>query len=114
MEHCAALESVNGELSASFSRPPGADCVIETINGDITIVVPPRSGLNVAADLFNGRLYSMLPVDPLAIPARVEENHSDNGYRYRIEQAAGFSIAGGGPTFSISSINGDVRIKPIQ
>lgn len=114
LSSCTALASVNGEVTASFVSPPVADCDIDTVNGDIIIQVPAKTGLNVAMDLFNGRMYSDLPVDPLAIPARVEESRSDGHYRYRIEQPAGVTIAGGGPTFSISSINGDIRIQKIQ
>jgi len=111
LNNCSALESVNGEITASFANPPGADCDMQTVNGDIIIEIPEAAGINVAMDLFNGRMRSELPVDPLAIPARVEESRSDGHYRYRIEQPAGVSIAGGGPTFSISSINGDIRIQ---
>jgi hypothetical protein len=114
MDNCAVLEAVNGEVTASFSREPGADCDIETVNGDIIIIVPPSSGFNVAMDLFNGRVYSAFPVDPLAVPARVEQSRSDDGFRYHIEQPAGVSVAGGGPTFNVSSINGDVRIQKTQ
>jgi hypothetical protein len=111
---CGTLQSVNGEVKAEFSHAPDADCYIETVNGDITISLPPNSGLNVAMDLFNGRMYSAFPVDPLAIPARIEQRQSGDGYRYRIEQPAGASIAGGGPTFNVASINGDVRIQKAQ
>jgi len=111
LDNCAALESVNGEVSASFAHAPDQDCDIETVNGDIVLSMPEKAGLNVAMDLFNGRMKTELPVDPLAIPARVEESRSDGHYRYRIEQPAGVSIAGGGPTFTISSINGDIRIQ---
>ncbi|MCW8924921.1 MAG: hypothetical protein OQJ84_01590 [Xanthomonadales bacterium] len=111
LDNCTVLESVNGEVSASFAHAPDQDCNIETVNGDIELKLPEKAGLNVAMDLFNGRMKTEFQVDPLAIPARVEESRSDGHYRYRIDQAAGVSIAGGGPTFTISSINGDIRIQ---
>jgi len=111
LDNCTVLESVNGEVSASFAHAPDQDCDIETVNGDIVLKMPEKAGLNVAMDLFNGRMKTEFPVDPLAIPARVEESYSNGHYRYRIDQAAGVSIAGGGPTFTISSINGDIRIQ---
>jgi hypothetical protein len=114
LDNCAALESVNGEITATFANAPDRDCDIQTVNGDIVLRMPKKAGLNVAMDLFNGRMKTELPVDLLAIPARVEESRSDGVYRYRIEQPAGVSIAGGGPTFTISSINGDIRIQKNQ
>jgi hypothetical protein len=114
LDNCTSLETVNGEVAARFAHPPRDDCDIETVNGDIVLTMPAKAGLNMAMDLFNGRLKSELPVDALAIPARVEERRFDGGYLYRVEQAAGVRVAGGGPTFSVSSINGDVRIQKAQ
>ncbi len=114
LDNCVALESVNGEVTASFAHAPNEACDIQTVNGDIILRMPEKAGLNVAMDLFNGHMKTEFPVDPLAIPARVEQIHSDGVYRYRIEQPAGVSIAGGGPTFTISSINGDIRIQKNQ
>lgn len=111
---CERVESVNGEVSLSFATAPGADCRLETINGDIRLQVPRGSGFDLALDLGNGRMTSELPVDPLAIPARVEHRESGGRNVYRIEQAAGLRLAGGGPVFSVSSLNGDLRIQEIK
>lgn len=111
---CESVESVNGDVSVSFFNPPATDCHIETVNGDIRVQVPERSGLDVAVDLFNGRLTSELPVDPLALPARVERRQKGGRNIYTIDQAAGVRLAGGGPMFSIASMNGDVRIEKKQ
>ena len=111
---CAILESVNGELDVSFGQAPVENCDIETINGDITLSLPNGSGLDVALDQFNGRVVSEFAVDPFAIPAVVEHTNDDDGHRYRIQQSAGLRLDGGGPTFSISSLNGDVRIRKNQ
>lgn len=108
---CNSLQSVNGDVNVSFSEAPGSDCDIETVNGDIHLAVPGKAGLDVSMDLFNGRVSSELPIDPLAIPARVEHTQSGSSNQYRIEQAAGIRLAGGGPVFSVSSINGDLRIQ---
>ena len=114
LHDCEMLESVNGELDLSFRNAPGQDCNIETINGDITLALPNGSGLDVALDQFNGRMVSEFAVDPFALPAIVEHTRHDGQNRYRIQQAAGLRIAGGGPMFSISSLNGDVRIHKTQ
>jgi hypothetical protein len=114
LQNCATLENVNGAVELGFTRAPTEDCVIETINGDITLVMPGETGLNVAMDLFNGHLVSEFPVDPLAIPARVEHSQRDGRNHYQIVQAAGVQLAGGGPTFSISSLNGEIHIKKSQ
>lgn len=114
LHNCDELNSVNGEVSLGFATAPGQNCDIETINGDITLSMPETSGLDVTMDLFNGRMLTQLPVDPLAIPPRVEHIVSGDRHQYRIEQHAGVRIGAGGPTFTISSMNGDIRIQKIN
>ena len=111
---CEMLESVNGKVDVSFTMAPGQDCNIETINGDITLALPSGSGLDVSLDLFNGRIVSEFAVDPLALPAVIEHSSDGDGHRYRIQQSAGLRLEGGGPRFSISSLNGDIRIQKTQ
>lgn len=108
---CTELESVNGAIDVSFSAAPGQNCAIGTINGDIRISLPDGSGIDVALDMFNGRITTEFEVDSYALPPLVEQS-SDNGqYRYKIKQSAGLRLEGGGPTFSISSLNGDIRFQ---
>lgn len=111
MRNCSELNSVNGEVSLDFAAPPGENCNIETINGDITLTMPDDSDFDVSMDLFNGRMLTQLPVDGLSIPAKVEHIESNGHHQYRIEQQAGVRIGAGGPTFTISSMNGDIRIQ---
>jgi hypothetical protein len=111
MRNCSELNSVNGEVSLDFAAPPGENCNIETINGDITLTMPDDSDFDVSMDLFNGRMLTQLPVDGLAMPAKVEHIESNGHHTYRIEQQAGVRIGAGGPTFTISSMNGDIRIQ---
>ena len=111
MHICEELNSVNGEVDLGFATPPGDNCSIETINGDITLALPENSGFDVAMDLFNGRMLTQLPVDSLALPAKVEHVEKGGHHQYRIEQHAGVRIGAGGPTFTITSMNGDIRIQ---
>lgn len=111
---CESVESVNGDVSLSFVSAPSSACTIETINGDIRLVVPGGSGMDFSLDLHNGRITSELPVDPLAMPARVEHVEVGERHTYRIDQTAGLRLAGGGPLFSVKSLNGDFRIQEFQ
>lgn len=108
---CAELNSINGPVRIRFAAIPSADCAIETLNGDIRLEMPPGSGFDVAMQLTHGRLVSAFPVDALALPARVSHERVDGRQQYRIEQPAGIRVANGGPVFTLSSMNGDVRIE---
>lgn len=111
LRECGLLESVNGSVELSFVQQPVQDCDIETINGDVTLTMPGGSGLDVALDLFNGQLVSEFQVAAYALPAQVKHSQNNGQHRYQIQQFAGVRLEGGGPTFSISSLNGDIRIQ---
>ena len=110
MRSCHQIESVNGRVTLGFESAPLNDCDIETINGDVTLAMPAGSGLDVALDTFNGRVTTDFSTDTFAVPAQVDYVETDGKHRYRIQQLAGLRLEGGGPIFSISSMNGDVRI----
>ncbi len=114
LSDCLELESVNGAVDVSFATAPGQDCSIDTVNGDVTLAMPDGSGLNVALDLFNGRIYTEFQADSYAMPASVERSVDAGRQRYTVKQSAGLRLEGGGPTFSISSLNGDIRFQKNQ
>ncbi len=111
IRNCDEISSVNGRVNIGFSRAPLHDCSIETINGDITLDIPVNTSLDVTIDLFNGDIKSEFPVGPLVLPATIEHVTEDGHNRYRIQQLSGIRIGAGGPTYTIASMNGDVRIQ---
>jgi hypothetical protein len=114
LQDCAQIESVNGAVDVSFARSPSRDCSIKTINGDITLTVPGSAGLDAALSMMQGKVVSEFDLEPLALPARVEQRNEDGRFIYHIAQAAGIRLGKGGPTFSIESLNGDLRIRKGQ
>ncbi|MGH8236917.1 MAG: DUF4097 family beta strand repeat-containing protein [Steroidobacteraceae bacterium] len=111
LQDCAQIESVNGAVEVSFARAPSHDCSIKTINGDITLTVPGGSGLDATLSVMQGDISSEFDLEPLPLPAKVEQRKEDGRFVYHIEQAAGIRLGAGGPTFSIESLNGDLRIR---
>ena len=61
-----------------------------------------------------GKVVSEFDLEPLALPARVEQRNEEGRFVYHIAQAAGIRLGKGGPTFSIESLNGDLRIRKSQ
>lgn len=111
---CTEIRNVNGPVTMGFDRTPLQNCSIETVNGDVTLEMPESASLDVAFDLFNGGVSSELPIGPFQLPASVEQIVEDGRTRYRIQQLAGIRIGAGGPSFSVASINGDLRIRKHQ
>jgi hypothetical protein len=111
LQDCTEIESVNGAVEVSFARSPSLDCSIKTINGDITLTVPGGAGFDAMLSMMQGNVVSEFDLEPLALPAKVEQSKQDGRFIYHIEQAAGVRLGNGGPTFSIESLNGDLRIR---
>lgn len=108
---CNSFTNVNGVVDLSFTQSPQNDCEIETVNGDVKLALPASAGINLALNQSNGKVISEFDVDSFSLPAKVEHIESDGINRYRIHQAAGLRLAGGGKIFTISSLNGDIRIQ---
>jgi hypothetical protein len=111
LQDCTQIESINGAVEVSFARAPSRDCSIKTINGDITLTVPGGSGLDAALSMMQGTIQSEFDLEPLALPAKIEQRNEGGRFIYHVEQAAGIRLGAGGPTFSIESLNGDLRIR---
>ena len=111
LQDCAQIESVNGAVEVAFARAPSRDCSIKTINGDITLTVPGGTGLDAALSVMQGSVVSEFDLEPLALPAKIDQRKEEGRFVYHIEQAAGIRLGTGGPTFSIESLNGDLRIR---
>jgi hypothetical protein len=114
LQDCETINSANGRVDLQYSRAPVRDCSIETINGDVTLTIPTGSDMDVALDLFNGRVESEFQVSPFSLPTTVEHEIRNGHNQYRIQQLSGVRIGAGGPTYSIASMNGDVRIQKHQ
>jgi hypothetical protein len=111
---CEFVESINGVVKLNFDKAPSSDCNIETLNGDISLTMPENTGLDVAITPSNGRMTTNFQVDTYLIPPQIDHIQENGKNRYRIQQLAGIRLAGGGPTFAISSFNGDISIQKTQ
>tara|TARA_R110002096_G_scaffold2619_5_gene13592 strand:+ start:33389 stop:34222 length:834 start_codon:yes stop_codon:yes gene_type:complete len=111
---CEKVHSVNGPIRLGFKSAPVASCDIETINGNITMAIPDNSSVDLLLDLFNGKVDSEFGLESFMPPATVEQVTDEGRTLYRVQQQAGLRIGAGGPVFSISSMNGDVRVKRVN
>ncbi len=110
-QRCGRLKSINGPVRVTLTQPPNRDCELETINGDITVEMPADSSVDLALELFNGNLHSEFEVEPLATTPRVKKSRKGTTLRYQVSQAGGLRIGNGGPSFSVKSLNGDIKIN---
>lgn len=108
---CIDVDNVNGDVTIGYGQAPLGNCRIKTINGNVTLDVPGGSGVDLALDLLNGELVSELPVDALPLPATVERSEENGRTSWSVRQKVGVRLGGGGPVYTVTSMNGDVRVR---
>lgn len=58
----AIVDTINGDISSSFDRPPQADVHLSTVNGQIELRVPRQSQFRWFAQSMRGDILSNIPV----------------------------------------------------
>jgi hypothetical protein len=102
-------ETVNGDVTVSFSQAPRDALSFKTINGDVAVTLPGSLSADLALKTFNGGLYTDFEVQAMA---RMPSSGERRGSRF-VYQSNDFTrvrVARGGPEFTFESFNGDVRV----
>lgn len=91
----ARAETVNGSLIVAVGRASGP-MELETVNGGITVTLPENLGMTVTAETVNGSIESEYPLTVTG--------------KFGPREVKG-TINGGGPTLSLETVNGSIRIR---
>jgi hypothetical protein len=104
-------KTVNGELSVSFRRNPGAPCDFGNVNGDVDVTFQPGLAAEVRFRTLNGEGWSDFPYTLLPIEPQVSQNRRNGRFVIKSDWSQGIRIGTGGPQLSFGTINGDVLIR---
>lgn len=103
------MHTVNGGITALFTRNPTANCSFATVNGTIETSFRPGLNADVRVKTFNGRAYT--DYDVVALPRMTTAGERRNGkFVYRSDDFTGMRIGSGGPEFKFNTLNGSIRI----
>lgn len=104
--------TINGDITASYSESPNENSSYQTINGTIEVMYPENLSADITFKSMHGDLYTDFK-NVHRLQARVEssEDRSRGKTRYRIDKFSPLRIGNGGPEFSFEVLNGDVYIK---
>lgn len=93
----AQASTINGNIMASMGSASWTEPLsFETINGSITLELPPTANADVNVNTVNGRISSQLP---LTIRGSLSKNRLDG------------VIGNGGSKLKLSTINGSVKLN---
>jgi hypothetical protein len=97
----AVASTVNGSIDAEMGRTPDEPLEFETVNGGITLVMPAKLGAELRATTMNGDIDSDFELTQVkGLVGRPGHPHKMRGI-----------IGKGGPQLSISTVNGDIRLR---
>lgn len=104
--------TINGDITASYSESPSSNSSYETINGTIEVIYPEDLSADITFKSMHGDLYTNFQ-NLTRLESRVESDKDDRRGRtnYRIDKFTPIRIGNGGPTFSFEVLNGDVYVK---
>jgi hypothetical protein len=111
IRQCIKVKTINRAIDLTFEKAPTEDCHIESINGDMTVVLPADSDINAKFKLINGYIRSDFDLTPLSTSAIVDQRREGGRNLYRIQQTPGVRIGQGGATLQFSGMNGDIILK---
>ncbi len=106
--------SLNGSVIVSLDRVDASKPMsFSTLNGDIDVTLPADFRANVKIKADNGDVFSDFEVKPGANPHPVTEpGDAKNGkYKIRFDNSMTGTINGGGPEFTFTTFNGEIRIR---
>lgn len=108
-------QTINGDITASYSESPSSHSSYETINGTIEVMYPQDLSADITFKSMHGDLYTDFQ-NLQRLEARVEsdEDRRKGKTTYRIDKFAPIRIGNGGPVFSFEVLNGDVYVKQIK
>ena len=104
-----AVHTVNGKITATFSRNPTGSCSFRTVNGGIEASFRPNLNADVRVKTFNGHAYTDYDVTALPTTAGHGERR-DGKFVYHSNDFSGMRIGTGGPEFKFDTLNGSIRI----
>lgn len=104
--------TINGDITASYSENPSENSSYQTINGTIEAMYPQDLSADITFKSMHGDLYTDFQ-NLQRLEARVEsgKDRKRGKTTYRIDKFAPIRIGNGGPTFKFEVLNGDVFIK---
>jgi hypothetical protein len=107
-------ESVNAVIDVNFSNIDEINASsFETLNGDIFVGIPAKTGAQLHLDSGQGEITSDFEVEVEPNGGTVQRDESGNGTAIRIENVIVAKVNGGGPVLRLKSLHGDMHIRQV-
>jgi hypothetical protein len=105
-------DSVNEDITVSFaSMDPGTVMSFSSVNGDLNIGIPSKTGVQLLIDTADGEIYSDFEVDVQPSKPVISREEGETGVEVRVESIIIANVNGGGSAIKLKTLNGDIQIS---
>jgi DUF4097 and DUF4098 domain-containing protein YvlB len=105
-----SASTVNGRLDVSFERAPPRETSFKTVNGRIDVAFPADLSADLAFKTFHGEIWTDFPAEAVASVPTTERARDRNMSVIVSNRRSTVRVAGGGPTHSFETLNGDIYV----
>ena len=104
-----SINTVNGDVEATFARAPGEPSSFRTVNGEVDVTFPANLSADLAFHTMQGDVYTDFDVESVGGPAEVRRDR--NRYAMSLNRPSAFRIGTGGQRHSFNTLNGDILVR---
>ena len=105
------IRTVNGNVEASFARPPDDMTSFHTVNGDLDVTFPNDLSADLELRTMHGDVLTDFEVESVPQPPTVDRTRSGGRAVMRMNRATALRVGTGGETHSFNTLNGDIYIR---
>ena len=104
-----AINTVNGDVDASFARAPSEPTSFRTVNGELDVTFPASLSAELTFHTLHGDVFTDFDVESLSAPPEVRRN----GARYMLNtnRNSAFRVGAGGVRHSFNTVNGEILVR---
>jgi hypothetical protein len=104
-------EALNEDIIVSFTGISSDQVTsLNSLNGDLTLGLPPKSGVELHIDSAEGEIVSDFEVDVQASKPVMSRENSRHGVEVSVESVIIANVNGGGTVIKLKTLNGNINI----
>jgi hypothetical protein len=104
-----SVNTVNGDVEASFARAPSQATSFHTVNGELDVTFPETMSAELAFHTMHGDVYTDFDVTSLSDPAEVRR--TGGRYVMNTNRSSVFRVGTGGERHTFNTLNGEIYVR---
>jgi hypothetical protein len=103
------INTVNGDVEATFARAPSESTAFRTVNGELDVTFPANLSAELAFHTMQGDVFTDFDVESLSDPPEVRRERGR--FVMNMNRSSAFRVGTGGERHSFNTLNGDVFVR---